>query len=59
MEERRDEAPRESRSDTRATLMRSLKISLLLFGLLLGGIAVAVSLTGNDTDLPTDYDAFD
>ena len=39
--------------------MRSLKISLLLFGLLLGGIVVAVSLTGSDRDLPTDYDAFD
>ena len=40
-------------------LVRSLKISLLLFGLLLGGVAITVILTGDDTTLPVDYDAFD
>ena len=42
-----------------ASLARSAKIALLVFGILLGGLAIAAIFTGEQTTLPFDYEGFD
>ena len=64
MEENRDDEPETGGNDDRSAVMRSvkrsLKITLAIFGVLLGGIAITAWLTGDDDDdLPFDYEGFD
>ena len=41
-----------------ATLWRSLKIALILLGLLVGGIAIAINMVGDRDALPFQYEGF-
>ncbi len=49
----------EEQGSVRSTLVRSAKIALLAFGLLVVGIAIASWLGGDLSTLPFDYDGFD
>ena len=46
-------------SSFREKLLRSLKISLLLFGLAVSGVTLAVWLLGDHKELPFEYEGFD
>ncbi len=59
MGERKDEKQESDGYDVRSATMRSIKLTLLVFGLLLGGIAIAAWVSDDDTDLPFVYDGFD
>ena len=50
---------RDSATDLRATMMRAVKIGLLLAALLIGGITVSAWFLGDQANLPFDYEGFD
>ncbi len=57
-ESRNDGRDSEGRRDVRSALARAVKMTLLIFGVLLGGVVITAWLT-DDTDLPFDYEGFD
>ncbi len=52
-------APDAEQPGVGSTLARSAKIAVLVFGLLVAGIAVASWLGGDASTLPFDYEGFD
>jgi len=49
----------EPASDARSTLARTVKIAILIFGLILAGIAITAWVTEEDVTIPFQYDGFE
>ena len=60
MDEQRDDG-RDSggHGDVRSTMMRSVKMTLLIFGLLIVGLTITSLVTEDAPDIPFVYDGFD